>query len=84
MTEVTIEDLLRALRRSAGEDESDGPTGDVLDTPFMELGYDSLALLETVAQIKRDHGVAISDDDLAQIQTPRDFLAKVNSELLSA
>ena len=81
-TQLTIEDLRKIMRECAGEDDSVSLEGDILDTPFMDLGYDSLALLETAALIKRQYGVTVSDDDLHGIDTPRAFLEKVNSVLV--
>ncbi|WP_117210717.1 acyl carrier protein [Allorhizocola rhizosphaerae] len=80
--QLTIEDLKKIMRECAGEDDSISLEGDILDTPFMDLGYDSLALLETAALIKRQYGVTVSDEDLHGIDTPRAFLEKVNSVLV--
>jgi len=80
-TQLTVDDLKRIMRECAGEDDSITLEGDFLDTPFLDLGYDSLALLETAALVKRQYGVTVSDDDLHGIETPRAFLEKVNSEL---
>ncbi len=81
-TQFTIEDLKKIMRECAGEDDSISLEGDFLDTPFQDLGYDSLALLETAALIKRQYGVTVSDEDLHGIDTPRAFLEKVNSVLV--
>lgn len=81
MSNVTIEQLKDIMRVAAGEDESIDLNGDILDTPFMDLGYDSLALLETAARLKRDHGVAIADEDLHSLETPRALLDHVNARL---
>lgn len=51
------------------------------DQPFDELGYDSLALLETHSRIKRDYGVPISEDDLGLVRTPRELVEFINSRL---
>ncbi|MEU6679686.1 acyl carrier protein [Streptomyces sp. NPDC046853] len=84
VTELTVEDLTRIMRESAGEDESVDLSGDILDSDFTELGYDSLALLETAGRIARDYGVELSDDDLDGIDTPRQFLTAVNRTLAAA
>ncbi|MEY7979479.1 acyl carrier protein, partial [Streptomyces pilosus] len=78
VTELTVEDLTRIMRESAGEDESIDLDGDILDSAFTDLGYDSLALLETTGRIARDYGVELSDDILDGIETPREFLTAVN------
>ncbi|MFC4908400.1 acyl carrier protein [Actinomadura gamaensis] len=76
MTTLDLEGLLDILRRSAGDSEA--LTGaDVLDVPFEELGYDSLALLETAGAIERDLGISLADDEVADAATPRLFLELV-------
>lgn len=74
---MTIDDLRRILTECAGEDESVDLHGDILDTPFADLGYDSLALMETVSRIKRDFAVEIAEDELAVVDTPRVLLGLV-------
>lgn len=84
MTEMTMDDLKRIMRQAAGEDEVVGLEEDITDTPFPDLGYDSLALLETAAHVKREFGVEISDDNLPRLETPADFLRVVNAALMVA
>lgn len=72
MSELTLEDLVRILRECAGEGE-DVPEDCFADTAFDELGYDSLAVLETAGRLKRDHGVELSDEEVSDTQTPRDL-----------
>ncbi|MFF4246516.1 acyl carrier protein [Streptomyces sp. NPDC001822] len=76
---VTLADLTRMLRESAGEEEGIDLDGDVIDTPFMELGYDSLALLQVIGQIQREYGIEIPDDAVVDAETPGALLALVNS-----
>ncbi|MGC4994519.1 acyl carrier protein [Nocardia salmonicida] len=71
---MTIDDLRRILVQSAGEDDSADLSGDILDTPFGELGYDSLALIETATRIKHEFGINLSDDTIATDATPRALL----------
>ncbi|MEW2353444.1 acyl carrier protein [Spirillospora sp. NPDC029432] len=54
------------------------------ERPFDELGYDSLALLETHTRIKRDYGVEISEDDFGRINTPQGLVDFVNTRLRAA
>ncbi|BAL90264.1 putative acyl carrier protein [Actinoplanes missouriensis 431] len=75
---MTIDDLRRILTECAGEDESVNLSGDILDTPFTDLGYDSLALIETAARIKQDFGIEIPDEQVATILTPRMMLETVH------
>lgn len=76
---VTLADLTRMLRESAGEEEGVDLDGDVIDTPFMELGYDSLALLQVIGEIQREYGINIPDDAVVDAETPRALLALINS-----
>jgi len=76
--EVTIEDLKRILRESAGADENVDLAGEILDIDFDALGYDSLALLETAARITREYGVTLDDEAVTSARTPRRFLGVVN------
>jgi act minimal PKS acyl carrier protein len=80
--EFTLDDLRRVLRKSAGAAEGvDDLDGDILDTSFEELGYDSLALLETESHIKREHGIRLEDDSLTAAPTPRELLTVVNARI---
>ncbi|MCX5086406.1 acyl carrier protein [Streptomyces sp. NPDC056121] len=76
---VTLADLTRMLRESAGEEEGVDLDGDVIDTPFIELGYDSLALLQVIGEIQRDYGISIPDDAVVDAETPGALLALINS-----
>ena len=82
--EITVQDLREILAECAGADESTGIAGDIIDTPFVELGYDSLALIETAARIKQRFGVAIGDEEVAELETPRAMLGAVNSVLVES
>ncbi|WP_328535162.1 acyl carrier protein [Streptomyces sp. NBC_00344] len=77
--ELTIADLTRILRECAGEDEGVDLDGNILDTLFADLGYDSLALLEASSSIEREAGVKLSDDAVSEARTPRLLLAAVNA-----
>ncbi|MFI6152967.1 acyl carrier protein [Kitasatospora sp. NPDC051170] len=77
-TELTLTDLTRMLRECAGEEEGIDLDGDVIDTPFIELGYDSLALLQVIGQVQREYGVIIPDDAVVDAETPRALLQLIN------
>jgi act minimal PKS acyl carrier protein len=84
MTELTIDDLLRILAESAGQSPDLGAGADpseLSDRPFDELGYDSLALLETAAHIEQELGVALPDEEITELKTPRALLELVNGRL---
>ncbi|MGI5151559.1 acyl carrier protein [Plantactinospora sp. CA-294935] len=78
------EDLKRILREGAGSDESIDLDGDILDISFDELGYDSLALLETGGRIEREYGIRLDDDALSGEHTPRALVELVRGRLASA
>ena len=84
MSVLTMEGLKDIMREAAGEDDSGQAGRDITDTSFIDLGFDSLALLETVALIKRKHGVALADDELTELKTPGDLLGRINADLARA
>ena len=73
-----LHDLRRILREGAGADEGVDLDGEILDVAFDDLGYDSIALMETAALISRETGRQIEDDDLTPSTTPRALLELVN------
>ncbi|WP_394830026.1 acyl carrier protein [Pendulispora rubella] len=76
--EFTLEDLKRVLLASAGAAEGVDLNGNILDTDFADLGYESVALLETGRQIELECRVSLEDGALAQVRTPRSLLHLVN------
>ena len=81
---ITLEDLRRILRSGAGAAEGVDLDGDIADIDFEELGYESLALLETCSRIGREYGVALEDDIVTEARTPRALIQAVNSHLVPA
>jgi act minimal PKS acyl carrier protein len=75
---ITLSDLVTALRQCAGEDESVDLGGDIADRTFTELGYDSIALLETSARMAERFGLDLDDDVLADLLTPAALLRYLN------
>ncbi|WP_327676525.1 acyl carrier protein [Kitasatospora sp. NBC_00458] len=84
MSALTIDDLRTILRDAAGEDEEVDLSGDIADTLFTDLGYDSLALLETASVISRRYGIALPDDLFDGVETPQALLDEINSALTLA
>ncbi|MFG2193322.1 acyl carrier protein [Streptomyces sp. NPDC048639] len=80
--DFTIDDLRRILREGAGE-EAD-LDGDIADVTFEELGYESLALLETGVRIGREYGIELEDATLTDVETPRQLVDAVNEQLSAA
>ncbi|MEU9957285.1 acyl carrier protein [Streptomyces sp. NPDC050982] len=75
---ITLDDLVLVLTECAGADDDITLNGQNLDLPFTDLGYDSLALLETAALMKHRFGVELTDEEVTGIETPREFLDRVN------
>ncbi|MEU6121151.1 acyl carrier protein [Streptomyces sp. NPDC047123] len=80
----TLDDLKRILLEAAGADEAGNPDQDVLDTTFGQLGYESLALLETGGCIEREYDICLDDDALTDAVTPRELIHTVNERLAAA
>ncbi|MCH0542331.1 acyl carrier protein [Streptomyces sp. MUM 203J] len=79
--EFTLEALKRILLEGAGADEGVDLDGDILDTEFEELGYESLALLETAGRIEREFDIVLDDDVFTENPTPRGLIAAVNAQV---
>ncbi|MEU7002731.1 acyl carrier protein [Nonomuraea sp. NPDC046570] len=81
MQELTIDTLKEFLLKAVGEDESIDLSGDIMDVELGELGFDSLAIIDTTAKIERHFGIKLPD---LEIRTPRDFLTTVNAQFTGA
>lgn len=84
MDTFTVTDLVRVMRAAAGEDESINLDGDILDVAFPDLGYDSLAVMETASRVEREYGVSLPEETMSTIETPKEFVELVNRQLTSA
>lgn len=82
MREITLPELQEIMRECAGEDEAGIPLEEAADRPFAELGYDSLALLETQSRLERAYGVTLPDDTFKDVTTPRRLVEYVNGLVL--
>ncbi|MFL1430583.1 MULTISPECIES: acyl carrier protein [unclassified Nocardiopsis] len=81
MQEFQFTDLVRLLRECAGQDESVDLDGDIGNDPFDRLGYDSLALFNTVSRIERVYKVSIPEGTIDETSTPLELLRTVNERL---
>jgi act minimal PKS acyl carrier protein len=83
MSEFTLDDLAATVAKclGAGAGEPVGP--DTVDTPFADLGYDSLAVYELMTRLQDDTGVSISDEDIETIETPRQAVEFIAAHLAS-
>lgn len=77
--ELTLDRLVHILQDAAGVQEGVDLQGDILDMRFEDLGYDSLALLETASRITHAYGVPLADDVALSAETPRELIAIVNA-----
>lgn len=77
---MTIDDFRRILIGCAGQSDAD-LSGDILDVPFEDLGYDSLALMQSAVMIQQQFGVKVPDEHLTNWKTPRDVLEGINGVL---
>ncbi|MTD54530.1 acyl carrier protein [Amycolatopsis pithecellobii] len=82
--QFTLDELKRILLEGAGADEGVDLDGDILDTEFAVLGYESLALLETGSRIEREYGISLDEAALADAGTPRALIDLVNSHLAAS
>ncbi|MER6283731.1 MULTISPECIES: acyl carrier protein [Streptomyces] len=76
---ITVDEIRRIIIASAGAPESASAEADFADTSFDELGYESLALMETASAIEREFGVSVPDELLFEARTPRDLAELVRS-----
>lgn len=81
MAAFTIGDLRRIIVAAAGEREEGTFDGDVLEITFEELGYDSIALLETASRVEREMRVTLPDELVTEATTPRKFIDLVEERI---
>ena len=79
--EFTIKELRRIMHESAGEGDGADVEVATMDTEFIQLGYESLALLETGSRIEREFGIKLDDAALFDSPTPRALIEAVNEQL---
>jgi minimal PKS acyl carrier protein len=84
MTAFNLDDVRRIMRECAGEDGTVTLDGDIADTPFTELGYDSLAVLELAARIQQQMGIPMPDEALDHLQSPGSTVEYVNNRAAAA
>lgn len=84
MSTITIDDVRRILIACAGDIGISELPGDLAALPFDDLGYDSLALMETAARIEQEFGVCIPEEQVTEVKTPQQLLDLVNTSLVEA
>jgi act minimal PKS acyl carrier protein len=75
---LSIDQLLQVLSECSGDEQALAQGDDILDREFEVLGYDSLVLLETSAQLKHRYDIDIPEDAIRDLKTPRAVLEYVN------
>lgn len=80
MSILTAEGLKEAMRIVA--DDPDLELGDdFLDMDFGDFDFDSLAVLELVTRIQKQHGLTVPDEVMETLSVPRDLLDYVSQQL---
>jgi minimal PKS acyl carrier protein len=77
-SQLTYEELATLMQRCAGITLDPADLADRPDTPFVELGLDSLGLLAVVGELEQQYGTPIQAD-AESCKTPRDFVDTVNT-----
>lgn len=80
MAELTIDELKGFLLRAVGDDESIDLSGDILDANLTELGFDSLAIIDTTSRLEQHFKIKLPESETSGIETPRNFLDLVNQQ----
>ncbi|MEU5627208.1 MULTISPECIES: acyl carrier protein [Streptomyces] len=78
---VTMDDLKRALEEGSGVEEGVNLDTDLKTMAFSELGYDSLAVLETGLRLGRENDVELDDTIFTDLDTPQQMLDAINEAL---
>ncbi|CAI4166209.1 acyl carrier protein [Streptomyces albidoflavus] len=81
MSTISFNDLKTIMSRSLGEVDGTELTEADLTTPFTEIGYDSLAVLEIASQLQREYGLQIPDEAIEEMDTPQAVIDYVNTSL---
>ncbi|WP_410601162.1 acyl carrier protein [Amycolatopsis sp. lyj-90] len=80
MSEFTLDELKEIMRGSAGVEEGVDLDGDIAGVEFGDLGYDSLAVLELLNQVRVRHGVSIPDGAIEEMPTPSAAVVLINEQ----
>jgi minimal PKS acyl carrier protein len=81
MAEMTVDELIEVLNNSMGDQDPVDPAGDPADVKFIQLGYDSLTMLNAVRRIERKYRIALGETVVSEAKTPRQLLDRVNTAL---
>lgn len=84
MNKITIDDVRRILIACAGDAGNSELHGEISTVEFEDLGYDSLALMETATRMEEEFGVRIPEEQITEIKTPQQLLNLANTGLTDA
>lgn len=80
MTTFTASNLKEIMLKAA-DGTAPSLDGDFMDVPFPDLDFDSLAVLEIVTLVQQNYHLAIPDESVAELTTPRSVLDYVTLRL---
>ncbi|MEU2117305.1 acyl carrier protein [Streptomyces sp. NPDC016459] len=78
MDRLTTDRLMEIMRECAGEGGAVETDRRPEEVEFAALGYDSLAMLETLSRLEREFGVTIDEEEFAGAATPAELTTLVN------
>jgi acyl carrier protein len=82
MNEFTVVNLRKTVDACLGGGGGLEPLTEAnLDTDLLDLGYDSLTVYELVTKLQDDLHIAVSDDEVDTMRTPRAVVDLVNRRL---
>ncbi|MDD9937356.1 MAG: acyl carrier protein [Myxococcales bacterium] len=76
---MSTEDLKEKLREIVCEVAEIDEVPD--DTPFKDLGIDSMMAIEIIADVERNYGIKVPEEELEQISDLNSVVTLVNSKL---
>ena len=79
--EIDIKDVWNALIQGSGTDDADQLLSDLETKSFDDLGYDSLAVLETGLRLRRDTNSSAPDVEIAGVRNAHELITLINSYL---
>jgi minimal PKS acyl carrier protein len=80
VTTFTVSDL-KGIMLKAKDGTAPSLDGDFMDVSFPDLDFDSLAVLEIVTLVQQNYHLAIPDEAVEELTTPRSVLDYVTVRL---
>lgn len=73
-TVMTLDELRQVIQEVAGAGSEAQLSGEILDTAFVDLGLDSLAVLEIATRLQDTYRIPFPDETIDNLKTPHDIL----------